>query len=92
MENYATRVDIFFNRMPTNTLYWWRNWSPSLSINLFCHADGEFPPAPEFTPQLWADRGYIRSEHETFIRLPETGAVVFGIKTYIWPMKTDCRK
>jgi len=87
MENYATRVDVFFNNMPPNTIYWRRNWSPALSTNLFRHADGPFPPAPEFTPQLWADRGHIRSEHETFIKLPETGAVVFGIKTYIWPME-----
>lgn len=87
MENYATRVDLFFTNMPAGQGYWRRNWSPSLSSTLFRHSDSEFPPAPDFTPALWAERGHVRSEHETFLKLPFTKAVVFGIKTYIWPLQ-----
>lgn len=86
MENFATRVDIFFSNMPPSTMYWRRNWAPALSPNLFRHSDGYFPPSPEFTPDLWAERGLVRSEHETFYKLPVTQSVIFGIKTYLWPL------
>ena len=86
MENFATRVDIFFTKMPPSVMYWRRNWSPAVSPALFRHADTDFPPSPPFVPELWAERGLVRSEHETFLKLPVSQSVVFGIKTYLWPL------
>jgi hypothetical protein len=41
---------------------------------------------PAFVPEHWAQYGHVRSEHETFTKLPQTGAIVFTIKTYLWKL------
>jgi hypothetical protein len=87
MENYATRVDMFFSRMPPGEKYWRRNWGPSITTELFRHSDTHIEYPAEFNVALWDKQGYVRSEHETFVKLPQSKAVVFGIKTFIWPLK-----
>ncbi len=61
-----------------------RNWLLHLDDQLFRHADCEVPPLPPLTPESWQMLGHLRVEQETFRRLPESQAVVFGIKTYLW--------
>lgn len=85
IEQFAARVDMFFARMQPGMRTWRRNWGMKPDGELFLHPDvvGE-APAPD--ADGWAERGYLRSEHETFTRLPRSGAVVFGIKTYLWKL------
>lgn len=33
------------------------------------------------------DRVWVRCERQTFLRLPVSKAVVFGIRTYMWPLR-----
>lgn len=49
-----------------------------------------FQPRHEGVPKYGtaSEQRYVRSERQTILRLPETGAVVFGIHTYVVP-KTD---
>lgn len=86
MKNFADRVDMFFNKMEPGMLTWRRNWGPWMNDALFRHPDGKAPDMYEETPDNWLDYGYLRSEHETFMRLPQSQAVIFGIKTFMWKL------
>lgn len=86
MQHFAARVDLFFSKMEPGMRTWRRNWGMRLTDELFLHSD--MPPAelPALSADNWATHGYLRSEHETFTKLPRSGAVVFTIKTYLWKM------
>ena len=86
MKYFLHPVDNIFNRMPPNTFYWRRNWMPTMTDHLCQHPDLNQVRGRDMTPGSLEKYGYIRSEHETFVKMPESGAVVFGIKTYIWPI------
>lgn len=86
MQHFASRVDLFFARMAPGMRTWRRNWGMKLTDELFLHSDALPSALPTLTPQNWAEYGYLRSEHETFTKLPKTGAVVFTIKTYLWKL------
>lgn len=85
-QNFASRVDLFFARMEPDMRTWRRNWGPRLTDELFLHSDALPDVLPALTAQNWAEHGYLRSEHETFIKLKKTPAVVFTIKTYLWKL------
>ncbi len=86
MQHFASRVDGFFDRMEPGMRTWRRNWGMRLSDELFLHRDALPASLPPPTPQNWADYGYLRSEHETFIKLPQSRGIVFSIKTYLWKL------
>jgi len=87
MKHFADKADRFISNMPENRYFWRRNWSPSSKNVLFRHADSDELSSPDFTADFWHAAGYVRSEHETLVKLPQSKAVVFSIKTYIWPVK-----
>lgn len=91
MAHFADRADQYFARMPTGSMSWRRNWGMRLTGELFLHPDLPVP-TPASDAGNWADFGYIRSEHETFTKLPRTGAVVFSIKTYLWKLSELVRE
>lgn len=81
-------VNRMFNAMQPGRVVWRRNWGLPISDNLLRHADMEDSrDIHELTPENMLAHGNIRSEHETFLRLPGSKAIVFGIQTYIWPMR-----
>lgn len=85
-KHFAKRVNVFFSRMKPDVLTWRRNWSPMLTDKLFRHADSFQPSNVEITPETWKD-GFVRSEHESFLKLPKSEAIVFSIKTFVWPTR-----
>jgi hypothetical protein len=85
-QHFASRVDLFFTRLMPGMRTWRRNWGMRLTDELFLHSDALPAQLPACTPQNWADHGYLRSEHETFAKLPKSGAIVFTIKTYLWTL------
>jgi hypothetical protein len=86
MQHFASRVDLFFDRMEPGMRTWRRNWGMRMSDELFLHHDALPAALPALTAQNWAEYGYLRSEHEAFVKVPKTGAVVFSIKTYLWKL------
>lgn len=86
MQHFASRVDLFFDRMEPGMRTWRRNWGMRLTDELFLHSDALPVELPAFSAQNWAEHGYLRSEHETFTKLPNSRAVVFTIKTYLWKL------
>lgn len=77
----ADRVDTFLGRLRPGQGVWRRNWSIHATGALFvpthAHDDGRLP-APE---QRW-----LRSEYQTLLRLEDTDAVVFTIRTQQVPI------
>lgn len=86
MENFASRVDMFFSQMKPGMRAWRRNWGMRLTDELCLHSDLAPASLPEPTADNWERYGYLRSEHEAFIKLPKSRAVIFSIKTYLWKL------
>jgi hypothetical protein len=86
MQHFAERVELFFAKMEPGMRTWRRNWGPRMSDELFLHSDMLPEHLPAATAENWEKYGYLRSEHETFTKLPGSGAVVFSIKTYLWKL------
>ena len=89
MHHYASeleaKVDTFLERL--------RPERPVVRRNLSIHDHDElFRPEPHESPDSFApdvsglDQVWLRSERQTLVRLPETGAVLFTIKTQQCPM------
>ncbi len=86
-EQLATGVDRFMETLRPGPIYARANW--------FIAATGERrwlpdrPPAEAFahvTPQNAGSTLFVRSERQTLRRLPETGAILFGIGIYVEPL------
>lgn len=86
MQNFAARVDLFFSRMEPGMRTWRRNWGMRMSDQLFLHSDMLPRDLPALNADNWAKYGYLRSEHETFTKLPHSGAIAFSIKTFLWKL------
>lgn len=82
----ADATDRAFNNLPPGEFFWRRNWAPLPAAQLSMHADMPLPDKLELDPDVWQMRGVLRSEQQSFIKLPQSGAIVFGIKTYMWPL------
>lgn len=86
MEHFADRVDRFFAQMKPGMRAWRRNWGMRLTNELSLHSDLLPTSLPLSSADNWERYGYLRSEHEAFIKLPTSGAVIFSIKTYLWKL------
>ncbi|HEY8546351.1 MAG TPA: DUF3445 domain-containing protein [Acidimicrobiales bacterium] len=62
-----------------------RNWTVHHRPDLYA-SDVPPPPDPPVTPDDAAERLWFRSERQTLVRLPRTGAVVFTIRTQQVPL------
>lgn len=80
-DNLAARVNRLFDGIQAERPLWRANWTvhstPELHQPSGDFRDSEDPNAPL----------YIRVERQTFMRLPKTRAVVFGIRTYVDPLE-----
>ncbi len=86
-EQLATGVDRFMETLRTGPIYARCNW--------FIAATGERrwlpdrPPQEAFahvTPENAGETLFVRSERQTLRRLPQTGAILFGIGIYVEPL------
>ncbi len=88
-EQLAGSVDRFFDRITPATPRWRLNWNLTDSTDLYQpggkHRD---QPSPGLTAAVVPDRVWLRVERQTLVRLPATGAVVFGIRIHQDPLAT----
>ncbi|HQU25436.1 MAG TPA: DUF3445 domain-containing protein [Acidimicrobiales bacterium] len=70
-------VDAFFERIGEGRAHWRLNWTLLDTPDLFV------PDAARAAPSGDLADWYFRVERQTFRRLPESGAVVFTIRTYV---------
>lgn len=75
----AKRVNRVFDGVKADMPLWRANWT----VHGF---DELHQPSGDWRGQQLGDDLYVRVERQTFVRLPETQAVVFGIRTYVDPL------
>lgn len=86
-DRLARPVDRFFARVEAGQPYMRLNWSVIDDPTLFQPTGhGRTGADPSITAENAGDRLWIRIERQTFVRLPETGVLVFGIKTVVDPL------
>jgi hypothetical protein len=86
-DRLARPVDRFFAGITPEQTYLRLNWSVIDDPTLFQptgHGRSVFDPS--ITPDVIDQRLHLRVERQTFVRLPESGVLVFGIKTVVDPI------
>ncbi len=79
----ARQVDRFFQHLKADKPVWRMNWSLVDDDALFQPTGhGRTAADPGFTAENLPHIVWFRSERQTLMRLPETGAVCFGIRIY----------
>lgn len=76
-DELGTRVDTFLGRLEPGAIFCRRNWSIQAVEDLFA-------PFPRPEPSI--EGAFMRSERQTFRRLPESGAIIFTIRTQQAPL------
>lgn len=77
----AKPTQSFLERISTDKPMWRMNWTIHDSDRLFCPTP--HPPAEGLTEENVLEKTWLRIERQTLRRLPQTGAVVFSIRTYL---------
>ncbi|NES96761.1 MAG: DUF3445 domain-containing protein [Desertifilum sp. SIO1I2] len=81
-------VDNLFTRLSAENPVWRLNWSlvdtPDLFLAKGIKKEGNLPT---ITSENAGDRLWLRFERQSMRRLPKTGNIVFGVHTYIEPLK-----
>ncbi|MBD2313990.1 DUF3445 domain-containing protein [Desertifilum sp. FACHB-1129] len=87
-QKLANPVDNLFTRLSAENPVWRLNWSLVDTPELFL-AKGikKAESLPAITSENAGDRLWLRFEHQSMRRLPKTSNIVFGIHTYIEPLK-----
>ena len=82
-EKMGRQVDRFFQHLKADKPVWRINWSLIDDPALFQPSGhGLTEEDPRFQPETIGESVWFRSERQTLVRLPETGAIVFGIRIY----------
>lgn len=87
-EAIGGRVDRILTHLKVDAPVQRANWSVMTDTTLFLPAAHAHPPERlvGLIPQTAGERLFLRVERQTLRRLPETGAIVFGIRTYLDPL------
>ena len=84
-DDLAKRVNRLFEGVKTGLPLWRANWT------IHDHAELH-QPSGGWRREEGGETLYMRVERQTLVRLPETQAVVFGIRTYIDPLEQLTRE
>ena len=76
-------IDSFFDRLTPERSYWRLGWGVLDTADWYTPVDGTAAPRPDAPA---ADHHFLRVERETLRRFPDTGCVLFTIRTYVTPI------
>ena len=88
-EQLQDPIDSFFGRLSVDKPFWRLGWGVLDTDDPYQPMDGtaSLPPAlPSVGDASTGDRLFLRVERETLRRFPETGCILFTIRTYIRPL------
>ena len=77
------KIDVFFGRLPPGEGWSRANWGLSASVERNQHPTRPFTPLSEQTPDAAVS---VRVESQDFCKLPQTGAIAFGIRILNFPL------
>jgi len=88
-ERLASSADRFFDHLPARRIVWRTNWSLVDDPALFLPPGHRSrpPPADSLDAVNAGDRVFLRMERQTLRRLPESDAILFGIRVYRNPLR-----
>lgn len=88
-EKLGRPVDRFLSILKPEKPVWRVNWSLTEDPALFQPVGhGKEAEDPAITPETVGEQVFLRCERQTLLRLPESGAVVFGIRTHQHPLSS----
>nr|WP_297078322.1 GNAT family N-acetyltransferase [Thermoleptolyngbya sp. M55_K2018_002] len=79
-------MDNFFARLQPDHPGYRFNWSIVDTPELFLGVQRSHPVPTDLTPDNAGDRLWIRVERQTVRRLPQSGGVLFTVRTYTYPL------
>ena len=82
-EHLASPIDKFLDRLTPERSYWRLGWGVLDTPELYQATDGTALPRP---PAATPDEHHLRVERETLRRFPQTGCILFTIRTFISPL------
>lgn len=86
-EQLGETADRFMERLSADKPVWRLNWNVHDSGEPFQpRGPGGVAPDPRITPENAGQKLFFRVERQTLRRLPDSGAIVFTIRTYIRPL------
>ncbi|MBX7069217.1 MAG: DUF3445 domain-containing protein [Microthrixaceae bacterium] len=87
-EHLARPVDAFFDRLNVDKPVWRLNWNLMDDPDLFqpVAKHNSAVPNPAISATNVGERVWLRVERQTLRRLPDTGAIVFGIRIHQRPL------
>jgi hypothetical protein len=81
------KTDRFFELLTEDMPVWRMNWNVHEDPTLFQPEGSKRPrPDPEFTAENAGEKLWIRIERQTLRRLAASGAILFAIRTYRYPL------
>ena len=88
-DQLADKVIKFFDRLKVGRPAWRLNWSLMNDPALFQpRGHGRLERDTTITTQNAGEKLWIRIERQTLRRLPRTRDILFGIRVYVYPLKT----
>lgn len=85
-EQLASGVDHFMARLKPGSIYGRCNWFIAATGERRWVAERPDRAFAHVTPENAGETLFVRSERQTLRRLPETGAILFGIGIYVSPL------
>ena len=77
------KIDVFFGRLPPGESWVRANWGLTASADRNQHPSRPFTPLSGGTPDAAV---FVRVESQNFCKLPQTGAMAFGIRILNFPL------
>ncbi len=90
-ERLGTPVDRFFDKLAADRAVWRTNWGIQADARLFQPTGHNGIEGADLTAAEVPDRLVLRVERQTLRRLPASGAILFGIRTYVHPLRQVVR-
>ncbi|WP_224410629.1 heme-dependent oxidative N-demethylase family protein [Oscillatoria salina] len=85
-EKLQRPVDSFFEHIKPNRLFWRSNWSIVETPELFLPPEKEKIREVKITKDNAGENLWLRVERQSLRRLEKSGAVLFTIHSYVYPM------
>ena len=91
-EKLAAPVDRFFENLSADTIMWRANWLIHATPELFQAGHKlDAATAATITPANAGEKLWLRVERQTLRRLPQSGAVLFTIRTHVTQLRDAIR-
>ena len=91
-DTLARPVNRFFTTMQPGQLSQRLNWSVQTDDRLFAPARPSLVHTGADSAEDWGEMIHIRIERQCFYKLPESGAVIFTIRTSLAPLNRFCQQ